>query len=73
MKSLTIASRVILVVISCQNIFPAETELAHGIQILSPDNNHSFVLNINELKTILDVDTIKDRNVVVFSIAGAFR
>ncbi|XP_031639308.1 atlastin-like, partial [Contarinia nasturtii] len=45
----------------------------HSIQIISPNKNHSFVLEIDELKTVLEADAIKDRDVVVISIAGAFR
>lgn len=44
----------------------------HPIQILIPQN-HSFDLNSNELETILKHDEIKERNVVVVSVAGAFR
>lgn len=47
--------------------------VGHGVQILSPNNNHSFVLELSELKKVLETDTIKDRHVVVVSIAGAFR
>ena len=53
--------------------FSVETNLGHGVQILSPNNNHSFVLEISELNKLLDVEDIKDRFMVVVSIAGAFR
>ncbi|XP_031635624.1 atlastin-like [Contarinia nasturtii] len=43
-----------------------------AIQIISPVN-HSFHLNSNDLNPILESDEIKDRHVVVVSIAGAFR
>lgn len=47
-------------------------ELARAVQIVSPDKN-GFRLQLDELKSILEVDGIKDRDVVVISIAGAFR
>lgn len=45
---------------------------ARAIQIVAPVN-HSFNLELNELKQILEVDNIKNRHVVVVSVAGAFR
>lgn len=45
----------------------------HAVQVLSPNRNHSFALEAKELKQILEADAIRDRHVVVFSIAGAFR
>lgn len=56
----------------CQHSI-AELESAHAIQIVTPANNHSFQLKLSELNQLLQVDSIKDRNVVVISIAGAFR
>ena len=47
--------------------------LGHGVQILSPNRDHSFNLQIDELKKIVEVDDIKDRYVFPVSIAGAFR
>lgn len=49
-----------------------ESESVKAVQIISP-LNHTFQLKIDELKEILEKDEIKDRKVVVFSIAGAFR
>lgn len=43
-----------------------------AIQIITPEN-HSFNLELNNLKKILEADEIKDRNAVVISIAGAYR
>lgn len=43
-----------------------------AIRIVTPVN-HSFLLELDELKPILENDNIKDRQVVVVSIAGAFR
>lgn len=47
-------------------------EIGRAIQIISPVN-HSFELHLNELKAILEQESIKDRHVVVISIAGAYR
>lgn len=49
-----------------------DMELARGIQILAPVEN-SIVLKVNDLKRILEADDIKDRFVVVVSLAGAVR
>lgn len=48
------------------------SEPGKAIQIITPIN-HTFHLELNELKGILEADGIKDRNVVVISIAGSFR
>lgn len=45
---------------------------AKALQIVKPVN-HTFQLELNDLKLILEADDIKDRHVVVVSIAGAFR
>lgn len=45
---------------------------ARAIQVVAPVN-HSFHLELNELKGILEVDDIKNRHVVIVSVAGAFR
>ena len=47
-------------------------ESAGPIQIVTPVK-HSFELELDELKYILEADDIKDRDVVVVSIAGAYR
>lgn len=54
-------------------IASAEIDSAHAIQIISSANNHTFSVKLKELSQILEVDDIKDRNVVVVSIAGAPR
>lgn len=48
------------------------TKPAKAVQIITP-KNHTFHLELDDLKEILEADTIKDRNVVVISIAGSFR
>lgn len=43
-----------------------------SVQIIRPAN-HTFHLEIDNLKKILEADVIRDRTVVVVSVAGAFR
>lgn len=50
----------------------SSSDFGEAIQIVTP-NNHSFALELNNLQSILDIDGIKDRQVVVVSIAGALR
>lgn len=55
------------------DVSPYDGENAsRGVQIISPVN-HTFQLNLSELNAILNNDAIKDRYVVVVSIAGAYR
>lgn len=54
------------------NFVSGDVESNGPIQIIKPDK-HSFQLELDELKFILEADHIKDRHVVVVSIAGAFR
>lgn len=64
---------VLLVVgICCLEASVANVETGKAIQIVIPVN-HAFQLQTDELKSILENESIKDRNVVVVSIAGAFR
>ncbi|XP_055302597.1 atlastin-like [Sitodiplosis mosellana] len=63
---------VIFVSIFCLNVSAEEQNIGQAIQIMAPVN-HTFQLQVNELKQILEVANIKDRYVVVVSIAGAFR
>lgn len=49
-----------------------EPRSGYPIQIVSP-RNHSFDLNLSEVRQILQHDNIKDRNVVIVSLAGALR
>lgn len=49
-----------------------QTQSGHPIQILVP-RNQTFDLNSIELNKILEHDQVKDRYVVVVSVAGAFR
>lgn len=74
MKSLSLVICVLftlgisLLKISTQN----SSNQAHSIQIVYPVN-HTFQLNLAELTNILQADDIKDRHVVIVSVAGAFR
>lgn len=49
-----------------------EFDSPKAIRIVTPVN-HTFHLELSELKPILENGHIKDRHVVVVSIAGAFR
>lgn len=57
-------------IVFCHGVGDFDT--AGPIQIVTPINN-TFLLELNELKHILEANHIKDRHVVVVSIAGAFR
>lgn len=50
----------------------ADFNSARAIQIVAPVN-HTFQLKSDELKSIFEQDDIKDRHVVVVSIAGKLR
>lgn len=56
----------------CREISADVLNSPRGLQIVAPVN-HSFHLELNELETILARDDIKDHNIAVISIAGAFR
>lgn len=49
-----------------------DTQSAGAIQIVTPVN-HKFQLELDDLKSILGAEDIKDRHVIVVSISGAFR
>lgn len=57
--------------LNCQ-LLPSNTEPGRAIQIVTP-KNHTFHLELDDLKGILETDPIRDRHVVVISIAGSFR
>lgn len=48
-------------------------DMGHPVQIVMTHPDHSFELDENALAEILLQDDIKDRSVVVVSVAGAFR
>lgn len=58
-------------VISDKNIDPIMSS-SEPIQIITPVE-HRFELQLDSVKRILEADEIKDRNVVVVSVSGAFR
>lgn len=49
------------------------TANGQAIQIVEPTDDHRFILKIDALETILNAESIRDRYVVVVSIAGALR
>lgn len=46
---------------------------ARPVQVVETSEDHSFLLNEEALSEILLQDSIKDRAIVVVSVAGAFR
>lgn len=46
---------------------------ARPLQIVTTENDHTFILDEDTLTEVLLQDHIKDRFVVVVSVAGAFR
>lgn len=55
------------------NYFKMSSEQAgQAIQIITP-KNHKFELSLERVKQIFEADEVKDRHVVVVSIAGSFR
>lgn len=72
MKYITLtAFQSLLIVIFC-HVSVGHFDSAGPIQIVVPVN-HTFQLQLDELKYVLEADEIKDRHVVVLSVAGAFR
>lgn len=49
------------------------SSIARSIQIVQPTSKHAFQLKISDLETILNAEDIRNRCVVVISIAGALR
>jgi atlastin len=54
------------------NLAPSPRE-PRAVQIVEAKSDHSFVLNIDELKSLLDQPHIRNKKVCVVSVAGAFR
>lgn len=50
-----------------------DDEIPHPIQIVLASKEHTFTLDEEALSQVLMKDEIKDRYVVVVSVAGAFR
>ncbi|PZC76803.1 hypothetical protein B5X24_HaOG204120 [Helicoverpa armigera] len=51
----------------------AKLSSGHGIQVVSPNEDHTFQLNESELQELLLREDLKDRPVVLVSVAGAYR
>lgn len=47
--------------------------MARAIQIVNTDGEHSFTLDEEALTELMLQDDVKDRSVVIISVAGAFR
>lgn len=71
-NALIIIVRTFVVIVLCSEISADEWNSARAVQIITPVN-HSFHLELIDLKAILEKDDIKDHYAVVVSIAGAFR
>ncbi|XP_031631878.1 atlastin-like [Contarinia nasturtii] len=56
----------------CHGVCANESNSPRAVQFVSPVN-HTFQLELNELKSILENENIKNHHVVVVSVAGAFR
>ncbi|XP_053613582.1 atlastin-like isoform X2 [Plodia interpunctella] len=54
-------------------IKPEDPSSGEGIQVVVPGPEHTFILDEEALSRLLLRDDIKDRAVVVLSVAGAFR
>lgn len=48
-------------------------ECGQAVQVISTSEEHTFILNEDELSEVLMRDEIKDRFVCLVSVAGAFR
>lgn len=70
MKFVSLISWELLFVGFLGSLFAEDLDTA--IQIVTPVD-HKFQLELKDLKRVLEEDEIKDRHVVVVSIAGAYR
>lgn len=70
--AITLSIACVLIFGLCRQTSCEDLDLARPIQIVTPVN-HTFRLEVENLKQILEMDNIKDHQVVVVSIAGAFR
>lgn len=52
---------------------PDSLRIGEGVQVVAPREDHTFVLHEDALKRLLLQDDIKDRAVVLLSVAGAYR
>ncbi|CAK1547516.1 unnamed protein product [Leptosia nina] len=51
----------------------AALESGRGVRLLNPEEDHTFSLDEDSMNQIFGRDDVKDRYVVVLSVAGAFR
>lgn len=77
--------RIFILIFACHFFFSDRMEIindtpemdgikeARPIQIVTTENDHTFILDEDTLTEVLLQDHIKDRFVVVVSVAGAFR
>lgn len=72
MKFATATFIIAVFLLQITKICSADFNSAGPIQIVIP-KNQTYELEIDELNHILDADDIKDRHIVVVSIAGASR
>ena len=72
MKITLLTSFVLLFIGTFCHVSLGDFDSARAVQIIIPVN-HTFHLELDNLRPILEADDIKDRHVVVVSIAGAFR
>lgn len=70
MKFVSLISWILLFLCFLGSLFAEDLDTA--IQIVTPVD-HKFQLELEDLKRVLEVDEIKDRHVVVVSIAGEYR
>lgn len=63
---------VLIVGILCNKITAEGLLSPSAVQIVSL-KNHTFNLEFNEFEKIINNEKLKDRNVIVVSIAGAYR
>lgn len=47
--------------------------MPHAVEIVHTEGDHSFSLNEEALSDLMLQDEIKDRSVVIVSVAGSFR
>ncbi|XP_075982606.1 atlastin-like [Anticarsia gemmatalis] len=52
---------------------PEPLSSGHGVQIVAPSEEHTFVLDEEALRRLLLQNDVKDRAVVLVSVAGAYR
>lgn len=60
-------------ILSDESMDGMEDTKARPLQIVKTEDDHTFVLDEETLSEVLLQDDIKDRFVVVVSVAGAFR